>query len=320
LNALTSNNTIIYQPLNKHNMKTNKTGSALNIFLILAFMLFLASCKKENSAQDSAATTTSVAASEAVAVGVSPDSNDSIYVIGTCAHNHHLDSISITSLPAIITDYLAGNYAGYTFQKAYTDNDSSGSISGYVVIIQFNGKPVGLKFDASGNFIRVLEQREGHDLSGKGWHPGGCFDDRDGRHRDTVALASLPSAILSYVTENYPLDTLIRAYKNRDGSYIIFSRDNGAFATVFSANGSFISRDELQTHAGNLGVIDQGDLPAAIQTYLSSTYPDYVFNEAFSFSQDGVLLGYVIGLDANGTKYAVEFDASGDFVKAITIR
>ena len=41
----------------------------------------------------------------------------------------------------------------------------SGNITGYVVIIQFDGNPVGLKFDASGNFILVLEQREGRDLS-----------------------------------------------------------------------------------------------------------------------------------------------------------
>jgi hypothetical protein len=69
----------------------------------------------------------------------------------------------MSGLPAAITDYLTTNYSGYTFQKAYTDKDSSGTISGYVVIIQFNGNPVGLKFDASGNFINVLEQREGRD-------------------------------------------------------------------------------------------------------------------------------------------------------------
>lgn len=301
-------------------MKTNKNSSIAYIFLILAFILFLASCKKENSVQSTSVTPASVVASEAVAVGVSATSNDSIYVIGTCALNHHLDSISITGLPAAITDYLAGSYAGYTFQKAYTDQDSSGNISGYVVIIQFNGKPVGLKFDASGNFIRVLEQREGHDLSGKGWHEGGCFDDRDGRHRDTVNLASLPAALLSYFTTNYPQDTLIRAYKNRDNSYVVFSEDDGAFATVFDTSGSFIRRIELQAHAGNVSDIDQSALPASIQSYLSATYPDYVFNQAFSFSENGVLLGYVIGLDANGTKYAVEFGASGNFVKAITIR
>ena len=133
-------------------MKTNKNSIVINIFLVLAFIGLLDSCNKENSARNSSVASTSVTTTEAVAVGVSA-TDDSIYVIGTCARDHHLDSISITSLPAIITDYLEGNYAGYTFQKAYTDNDSSGNISGYVVIIQFNGKPVGLKFDASGNLL-----------------------------------------------------------------------------------------------------------------------------------------------------------------------
>ena len=269
--------------------------------------------------QNSVVTPATVAALQAVAVGVSTTSNDSIYVIRTCAHDHHLDSISFTDIPAAITDYLTGNYAGYTFQKAYTDKDSSGNIAGYVVIIQFDGNPVGLKFDVSGNFIRVLEQREGQDLSGNGWHEGGRFNDRDGRHRDTVALTSLPASVASYFTLNYAQDTLVRAYKNRDSSYVVFSINNGAFATVFDSNGSFIRRVELQDNSGNFIAIDQTVLPASIQSYLSTTYPDYVFKQAFSFSENGVLLGYVVGLDANGTKYAVQFDAQGNFVRAITI-
>jgi hypothetical protein len=301
-------------------MKTNKNRRSSNILLMLAFVLCLASCKKENSVQNAGVSATASTASEAVAVGVSSTSADSIYVIGTYARGHHLDSILIGSLPAVITDYLAGNYAGYTFQKAYADKDSSGNLGGYVVIIQFNGKPVGLKFDASGNFIRVLEQREGRDLSGKGWHEGGCFDNRDGRHRDTVGLASLPATTLSYFTTNYPGDTLIRAYRNGDSSYVVFSKDNGAFATVFDANGLFIQRVELQVHEGNVIVIGQSALPAAIQGYLSSAYPGYVFEQAFSFSENGILSAYIVGIDANGTRYAIEFDAAGNFVKAIAIR
>ena len=300
-------------------MKTKNQNISI-IFLILSFVLFLASCKKENSADTSIVSPTAVAASQAVAVAASTTSNDSIYVIGTCASNHHLDSVSFTNLPATVTDYLTTNYDGYTFQKAFTDKDSSGNISGYVVIIEYNGNPVGLKFDASGNFLKVLEQREGHDLSGNGWHEGGCFNDRDGRHRDTVALTSLPATILSCFTTNYPGDTLVRAYKNRDSSYVLFSKNNGAFATLFDANDSFIKRVKLYEHTGSVAAVDQTALPAAAQDYLSSTYPDYVFKQAFSFSENGVLLGYVVCIDANGTKYAIEFDASGNFINAFTLR
>ena len=300
-------------------MKTNN-NIIINIFSMLSFIALFASCKKENSAETSSVTTASAAALKAIAVGVSVTSNDSIYVIGTCARDHHLDSASFTSLPSTVTDYLTANYAGYTFQKAFTDKDSSGNTSGYVVIIQFNGNPVGLKFDAAGTFIKVLEQREGHDLSGKGWHEGGCFDDRDGRHRDTIDLASLPPGIISYFTTNYDQDTLVKAYKGRDSSYIVYSINNGAFATVFDAAGSFIERVELKDHTGNFTAINQVDLPASIQSYLSSTYPNYVFKQAFSVSENGTLSGYVVCLDANGTRYAVQFDASGNLVKAITLR
>jgi len=302
-------------------MKTKNSGSII-ILSLFSFILFLSSCNKENSVANIGSTSQSVvSATQSIAVAAGTTSNDSIYVIHTCAHDHHLDSIAMSGLPAAITDYLTANYSGYTFQKAYTDKDSSGTISGYVVIIQFNGNPVGLKFDASGNFINVLEQREGRDLTGDGWHEGGRFCDRDGRHRDTVQLTSLPAGILSYLTANYPQDTLVRAYLNRDSSYVIFSKNNGAFVTVFTSNGTFVKRDQLQPdNNGNVSTVSQSALPFALQTYLSTTYPNYVFNHAFSFSENGSLLGYVVCIDANGTKYTVAFDASGNFVKAITIR
>lgn len=300
-------------------MKTNIKSSVITILLILSVILFLASCKKETSAIIPVVSPTAVAALQAVSVGLNTSASDSIYVIHTCEADHHLDSISFAGLPATITGYLTATYAGYTFQKAYTVKDSSGNITGYVAIIQYNGNPVGLKFDASGNFVRVLEQREGHDLEGNGWHEGGRFNGRDGMHRDTVALTSLPATILSYFTVNYPQDTLIRAYKNLDSSYVVFSKNNGAFATVFDANGSLIRRVSLQTETGDEMSINISALPTAAQSYLSATYPNYVFDQAFSFSVNGVLSGYVVGIDANGTKYAVQFDASGNFVKAITI-
>jgi len=301
-------------------MKTKHSGSII-IFSLFSFILFLASCNKENSKANTSTSQSAVSATRSIAVATGTTSNDSVYVIHTCAHDHHLDSISASGLPAAITDYLSANYSGYTFQKAYTDKDSSGTISGYVVIIQFNSNPVGLKFDASGNFINVLEQREGRDLTGDGWHEGGRFCNRDGRYRDTIHLAALPADILSYFTTSYPQDTLVRAYITRDSSYMVFSIDNGAFITVFNSNGTLIKRVELQSHFnGNVSTVTQAALPSAIQTYLSTTYPAYVFNEAFSFSENGVLLGYVVSLDANGTKYGIEFDASGNFVRAITIR
>lgn len=286
--------------------------------LFFAFILFLASCKKENSAI-STNNAGIISSSQAIGVGISSNTNDSIYVVGACSRNHYLDSVAESALPASVNDYLTTNYAGYTFQKAFTEKDSSGSVTGYVVIIMYNSNPVGLKFDASGNFVQVLEQREGHDLNGKGYHEGGCFGDRDRQHKDTISLSSLPAGITNYFTTNYSQDTLVRAYQNSDSSYIVFSIDNGSFANIFDATGTFIRRVELHANTNKAMALSQADLPAAIATYLTSTYPNYVFKQAFSFSQNGTLLGYIVALDANGTKYAVQFDALGKFVGAITI-
>ena len=288
----------------------------------------LASCKKENSSLTSNGTTATVsqavvASVQAIAVGTVTSraaGTDSLYVIGTCAAHHHTDSIAFSTLPTAITNYLTVNYAGYTAQKAFTDKDSSGTVAGYVVIIEYNGKPVGLKFDAAGNFVKVLEQREGQDLQGRGWHDGGCFDDRGGLKHDTVAIPSLPSVIISYFAANYPTDTLMHAFRNNDSSYVILSINNGVFATVFDSTGTFVKRIALPSHTGDINNIPAANLPSVITTYLSATYPDYVFKQAFKVSNNGTLAGYVVFIDANATKYAVEFDASGNFVKAVTVR
>lgn len=171
-----------------------------------------------------------------------------------------------------------------------------------------------------GAFVKVLEQREGHDLNGYGWHHGGAFDDRDGMRRDTVALSSLPSAITAYFGSNYAQDTLVRAYKNRDSSIVVLSTNNGAFATVFDANGAFIKRVELPAHVGHPNSVELSALPSATQTYLAATYPNYVFKHAFEIMQDGTLQGYAVFIDANATKYAIAFDASGNFIKAVTVK
>jgi hypothetical protein len=304
-----------------------KISNVKNSLLAGLILFVLGSCKKENSLTGTTATATvsqSVVASvQGIAIGTTSSriaGTDSLYVIGTCDTHHHTDSVAFSSLPTAITNYLSANYAGYTAQKAFADKDSSGTLSGYVVIIQFNGKPVGLKFDASGTFVKVLEQREGHDLLGHGWHEGGHFDDRDGMKHDSIAIPSLPAAIISYFATNYAQDTLMHAFKNSDSSIVVLSINNGVYATVFDASSVFIKRTQLPSHHGDFNTVAQSALPATITGYLATTYPNYVFKQAFLVNDSSGLKGYVVFIDANATKYAVEFDASGTFVKAVTVR
>ena len=66
--------------------------------------------------------------------------------------------------------------------------------------------------------------------------------------------------------------------------------------------------------------IELAQLPSIAANYLAQTYPNYVFKKTFSVSLAGTVKGYIVFIDANNIKYAVEFDAAGNFVKAKTIQ
>lgn len=303
------------------------------VFVILCVALGLASvgCNKGVSTGASGTTTgtvTATATSATITVSASLTStssssasgtSDSLLIIQPCGSGRHRTVVDSASLPTLITTYLTTNYAGYTFAKAFSVKDSSGTVTGYAVVIYYNNKPVGLLFDATGNFVKVLEQREPGDRDGDGWHHGGRFGGRDGKQKDTLALTSLPTAIITYITTTYPGDTLVKAFINIDSSYLVITKDNGLYANLFTASGSFVERVLLPAHGEKPVAVAQSALPAAILTYLTTTYPNYVFDKAFALSANGTLQGYVVIIDANSTKYAVAFDALGVFVAAKTI-
>lgn len=291
--------------------------SVRGLILPLVIAAGLVSCQKENSltVDDSTSVTANAVAVSASARGTA---GDSVYVI--CGSGQRV-SISESELPASASAYITANYAGYTFNKAFILKNIDGTTKAYVAIIFYNDKPVAIQFDSNGNFVRVLEQRERGDLGmGGGWHDGGRFRHRDGRCRDTIALNLLPVSILTYMTLNYPTDTLIKAFANvHDSSVVVISKNNGLFATVFSSTGVFVRRVSLPTPPGICQPIEQSALPATITAYLSTTYPNYVFEKAFVAYRSGAIQGYVVIINANNTKYAVRFDASGNFVAVRTI-
>ena len=288
------------------------------------------SCKKEistNSANATDPTAVSNSTSSTIAVAISNGATstgsgtakDSVLVIHKCEKGHHRDSIAASALPTAIQTYLSTNYSGNIFLKAFAVKDTTGSVKGYVVIVKFNDKPVALQFNADGTFVKVLEQREKGDLDGDGWHRGGRFEKRGGEHKDTVALTALPTSITEYFKTNQASDTLTKAFRTCDSGYLVISKNTGVFANLFTKNGVFVKRVELPKPPGVLTAVAQTALPSNIQTYLSATYPNYVFDKADSVTLNGVLKGYVVIIDANNTRYCVAFDANGSFiaVKAI---
>ncbi|HNP20493.1 MAG TPA: hypothetical protein PKM63_08800 [Panacibacter sp.] len=146
------------------------------LLLLTLFTCTMESCQKNTVAvPDQNSLSAVISQLQAIAVGSSAASSsamDSIYVINGCSRSSSRDSISFSSLPAVITDYLLSAYTGYIAQQAYAVTDSAGNASGYIVIIQYKGQPVGLAFDVSGNFVKVLEQKLGRELEGCLGHGG----------------------------------------------------------------------------------------------------------------------------------------------------
>ncbi len=293
-------------------------------FYALAALAFaITSCSKElenESTDTNSSDTIAVLASETASISANLSTTaDSVYIIQPCARDEKREIVAETNLPTDIAAYLTANYSGYSFHKAFAIKNSELTTTGYVVIIYYNDKPVGIQFDVDGSFVKVLEQREKGDFHGRGWHRGGRFEAREGKHKDTVALSALPSVVTSYMASNYAGDTLVKAFRNRDSSLVVISKNNGLYATVFDASNVFQSRIQLPAKQGKHQEVAQSALPATALTYLETTYPNYVFNKAFAVTIAGSVKGYVVLLDANNTKYAVAFDASGNFVGAKTI-
>jgi hypothetical protein len=304
----------------KQQMKTTYT------YLIAAFLMIAGatSCQKEisgNADITGVLATTSTSSTIAVAgdgSGSGSATKDSVYIINPCEKGIHRDPVEASSLSATIQTYLATNYSGYAFTKAFAVKDTAGTVKGYVVIISFNGKPVGLEFKADGTFVKVLEQREKSDINGPGWHNGGRFEKRNGLHKDTIALSALPTAVTAYFTANYASDTLLKAFKVQGGNYLVLSKNNGLFASLFSSTGVFIARVSLSAIPGLVSV-SEATLPTTAVTFLNTAFPNNVVDKAFSVSFAGVLKGYIAIVDANNTRYCVAFDANGNFVAAKAI-
>jgi hypothetical protein len=117
---------------------------------------------------------------------------------------------------------------------------------------------------------------------------------------------------------------LVRAFLNRDSSWLVITKNDGLFANLFNAGGDFVKRVSL-TPAGfsfNAPVLQnvaQGSLPAASLSFLTTTFPDYVFESAVSVAVNGQLQGFAVVIDANNTKYSVWLDASGNLIAILPI-
>jgi len=300
-------------------MKTTITCLCL-VMLSTLFVVF--SCKKDMTSGSASATTTSTTSTGTIALttlaSTSSAGTDTIYLVNCYPSHGKKDSVAFSTLPTAVDTYLTANYSGYTFEKAYKTTDSLNVANGYVVIIKYNGNYIGLKFTAAGVFVSVLEQQDGANMGkgGRGWHEGGPFSNRDGKHRDSIALTAIPTAVSTFFATTYPADTLLHAFITPDTTYVLISKDTVLYATNITATGTLINRIRIEKHGGLHTPVAQADLPASIITYLTATYPAYVFQAAYMESTKGVVAGYRVFITANSTNYIVNFDFAGIFVSS----
>ncbi|MES2375950.1 MAG: PepSY-like domain-containing protein [Bacteroidota bacterium] len=305
-----------------------KTTRAYSLLLIAAIAGIFTACQKGNvNPTDSTANSTgttgiiAVTTTTALAGATSATVKDTVFLVNCFGPRDKKDSVAVSTLPATIATYLTANYSGFTNEKAFKITNAAGTVTNYIVVITYNGSPVGIKFTATGDFVSVLEQRAGDDIKGgHGFHLGGPFINRNGQHPDTVALSALPTAVSGFFSTTYPTDTLLHAATTPDNTYVLISKNKTLFVTAITADGKLIKRIQIGAQPAKQTAILQTALPAAIGTYLTATYPGYVFDKAFSASNKNSVLEYTVFITSNNTRYALRFDADGKFIKALPIR
>ena len=142
-----------------------KTGNTL--LLAAVTLLMVSACNKDATLTDQ---NTEAISAQAVLVADATVAGDAVYAVNVCQQGEEKDSVSFSSLTASVKTYLSANYPGYTFKKAFKIFAPAHATEGYVVVIQFNEKPVALKFDAGGTFVKILELREARDMKEREEH------------------------------------------------------------------------------------------------------------------------------------------------------
>lgn len=183
--------------------KTNLPGA---FFFLLANFVFYA-CQKNDvagSSSDNDNVDTENIAVATVATATGGNTNkDSVYLMQAYGRKQQCHKIAKANLPPAISTHLAANYAGATFSAAFVITNPLSNVAAYIVMILYNNKPVGLRFDSNGNFLKVVDQRTKRHLSGIGYRLGGQLEHRGGKGRDTFSTNDLPFAVADHLAILY---------------------------------------------------------------------------------------------------------------------
>lgn len=140
-----------------------------------------------------------------------------------------LTEVDLATLSATITGYISKTYAGAIIKKAGKDKEGN-----FHILIEKDGKPIGLLFNADGTFNKELPpppQEQGMQ-QGQGMGTPPQLTD--------VEVATLPVAITDYITKTYTGATIKKAGKDKDGNYsVLIEKDGKPLCLLFDATGAF---------------------------------------------------------------------------------
>ena len=216
--------------------------------------------------------------------------------------------IDPATLPAVITDYLKANYAGYVIVQADAKVNAAGAITGYETLINVGTVQYELEFGPTGIFTK-LETPDGH-AEGNG-----------------IAQSTLLPAITTYLTTTYP-GYVFREAESKlvngvlTGYKVEIVQNNLKYNVLFDAAGAFVSVNAGGNGGGDGGVkgtdtpILQKDLPTTVGAYLTTNYAGYAYvSSVVEKDAAGTVLAYEVIFTLAGVTYKAEFNAAGVFVK-----
>lgn len=136
---------------------------------------------------------------------------------------------------------------------------------------------------------------------------------------NVIDPATLPTVITDYLKANYAgyiivqADAKVNAAGAITGYETLINVGTVQYELEFGPTGIFTKLETPDGHAEGNGIAQASLLPV-ITTYLTTTYPGYVFKEAETKLVNGVLTGYKVEIVQNNLRYNVLFDTAGVFV------
>lgn len=127
------------------------------------------------------------------------------------------------------------------------------------------------------------------------------------RADNAINVATLPQAILDYISTNYPNETVQTSEIEDNGNYEVYLSNN--IELIFDTNGDFLGIDDDSNGTYGDTHINPTDLPQTILDYILANYPNNTITEA-ELENNG---NYEIELD-NDT--VLVFDGNGTFLGA----